>query len=191
MSAGTSAPLLGLVCECVCVCVCAVVVLHQAAAAAGKRYVWAVDADSDGANGMLFARLLTVIDGCVAPEPSRRPTVPQVLDTLTALLHSATAASTTGVGGSGCTSPTARGSASLTYDVLAIVDAMEALDMDAAAVIDALGGATASSLDALRAVGVPFVKCIAVKDALSGGDPAKVLSMGAAQVPQRHPGALP
>ena len=53
------------------------------------------------------------------------------------------------------------------YDVLAIVGAMEALKIDATAVIDAIGGMTASSLDALRGAGVPFVSCMSVKRALA------------------------
>ena len=53
------------------------------------------------------------------------------------------------------------------YDVLAIVSALEALSIDTSAVIDAIGGMSASSLDALRTSGVPYVKCFAVKKALA------------------------
>ena len=53
------------------------------------------------------------------------------------------------------------------YDVLAIVSAMESLAIDTAAVIDAIGGMTSSSLDALRTAGVPYSKCVKVKQALA------------------------
>ena len=62
---------------------------------AGKRYMWAVDADSDCVGGMLFARLLTIIDGCVTSDPSRRVTIPHVLDTLTTLQRDVLTTATT------------------------------------------------------------------------------------------------
>ena len=148
----------------------------------GKQYLWVVDAANDGAGGELLARLTAVIEGCVVCEPSRRLTVPRVLETLTALQREAVVASgrssgggIAGGGGSrgemspvGTRSPAAAVTpGSLMYDVVAIVAAMESLSIDASGVIDALGGVTASSLDALKAVGVPIVKCVAVKRALS------------------------
>ena len=182
----------------------------QAAVAAGKRYVWAVDADNDGAGGMLFARLLTVINGCVAPEPTHRLTVPAVLESLTTLQHDvATTTPATGGGGNGAVAgshvtaaaPAAGAAGNGTgagsyyshgvvapppvpgapvFDVLAIVSALEALSIDASAVIDAIGGMSTSSLDALRTSGVPYVKCFAVKKALATNDgpavPVKVCS---------------
>ena len=164
----------------------------QAAVAAGKRYVWAVDADNDGAGGMLFARLLIIVDGCIAPEPTRRLTVPHVLESLTTLQRDVAVAvpaaggpgSRVGVaGGGGVTAtPVAVSPPPVPtpgYDVLAIVSALETLRIDAGAVIDAIGGMSTSSLDALRRAGVPFSKCIAVKDALASVDgapaPAKVI----------------
>ena len=154
----------------------------QAAVAAGKRYVWAVDADNDGAGGMLFARLLTVVDGCVAPEPTRRLTVPAALELLTTLQRdvaaTAPAAGGGGAGGGGgapaspVAVPPPPVPAAPVYDVLAIVSALEALSIDAGAVIDAIGGMSTSSLDALRAAGVPYVKCLAVKKALADARPA-------------------
>ena len=155
--------------------------------AAGKRYVWAVDAMSDGAGGMLFAQLLAVVEGCVVPEPSRRLTVPQVLDTLMALQCDLAAGTGGGMGGGGSgvdggsrssvwesaspvVVPPPRAPGGLVYDVLAIVSALETLNIDAGAVIDAIGGKSASSLDALHTVGVPYVKCLAVKRALSNDD---------------------
>ena len=165
----------------------------QAGVAARKPYIWAIDSTSDAAGGMLFARLLTVIDGCVSPEPTRRLTVPAVLKSLTTLQRDVAAAvptsgsgsrfgSVAGGGGGAAASPVAVPpppvAATPMYDVLAIVSAMEALKIDATAVIDAIGGVTASSLNPLRRAGVPFAKCIAVRDALASGGgapaPAKV-----------------
>ena len=163
--------------------------------AAGKRYVWAVDAMSDGAGGMLFAQLLAVVEGCVVPEPSRRLTLPKVLDTLMALQCDLAAGTGGGMGGGGVdggrrsvwdgTSPVVvpppRAPGGPAYDVLAIVSALETLNIDAGAVIDAIGGKSASSLDALQAAGVPYLKCLAVKRALSNDDrptgPVKVCTM--------------
>ena len=165
----------------------------QAAIAAGKAYTWAVDAGSDGADGALFARLLTVIDGCVAPEPTSRLTVPQLLDSLTALLHDVTRTSTAngsvGQGGgyaSPVTPPSAvaavappplssTGSTSSTYDVLAIIDAMEALSIDSAvvsAVSDAIGSSLTSTFEPLTAHKVPIMKAAAVRKAVAGASPA-------------------
>ena len=53
--------------------------------AAGKHYVWAVDATSDGVSGARFGQLLAVVNGCVAPDPTDRLTVPQVLEMLMTL----------------------------------------------------------------------------------------------------------
>ena len=56
---------------------------------------------------------------------------------------------------------------------------MEALSIDASAVIDAIGGMSASSLDALRMSDVPYVKCFAVKKALATNDgPAVPVKVG-------------
>ena len=88
---------------------------------------------------MLFARLLPVIDGCVVAEPTRRLTVPLVLESLTTLQRDVAAA---------------------------------APPIDAGAVIDAIGGMSTSSLDALRGAGLPYVKCLAVKKALADTGPA-------------------
>ena len=154
--------------------------------AARKPYIWAIDAVSDGAGGMLFARLLTMVDGCVASEPTRRLTVPIMLESLTTLQRDVAAAvaaagsgdsvGSVGGGGGATASPVAVPPppvpATPVYDVLAIVSALETLKIDTAAVIDAIGGMSTSSLDALRAAGVPYVKCLAVKKALTEGEPA-------------------
>ena len=65
-------------------------------------------------------------------------------------------------------SPLSPATPSLVYDVLSLVNVMAALGIDAAAVVDAVGGVTAAPLDAIRAAGVPFVKCIAIKEKLAG-----------------------
>ena len=141
--------------------------------AARKPYIWAIDAMSDGAGGILFAQLLTVINGCVAPEPTRRLTVPAVLESLTTLQRDVAAAAPAAGGGDGggyaspVVVPPPPVPGAPVYDVLAIVSALEALSIDASAVIDAIGGMSASSLDALRTSGVPYVKCFAVKKALA------------------------
>ena len=160
--------------------------MKQAAAAAGNQYIWAVDATSDGAGGVVFAQLMTVINGCLLPEPTRRYTVARVLDSLTTLQQDVGVA-VTGVGshqvpavgscldggGTVAVAPSrlpAKGSSAPAYDVVAIVEAMEALKLDTTAVVDAIGGMSSSPLDALRSAGVSFVKCIAVKDALAGAE---------------------
>ena len=149
----------------------------QAAAAAGKPYVWAIDGISDDASGMLFGQLLAVVNGCVAPEPTRRLTVPHVLESLTTLQRDVAAAAAPSAGAGGVVAGGAAASpvgvlppsvpATSVYDVLAIVSAMEALSIDTAAVIDAIGGMSTSSLDTLRAAGVSFANGMAVKRALT------------------------
>ena len=154
----------------------------QAAAAVGKPYLWAVDAARDGLGGVLFARLLTVLDGCVVPDPSRRLTVARVLESLTTLQRDLAVPFKSTVSASVTVSPSAAVSPSVSpppvpaaagasttpsYDMLDVVRAMETLAIDTTSVVDALGGVTVSSLDALKTVGVPFVKCVALKRALS------------------------
>ena len=152
--------------------------------AAGKDYVWAVDAGTDGADHVLFAQLLTVVDGCVVPEPTRRLTVPRVLESLTTLQRDVGAAAPAASGGvsaiyassgsvaeSETLAPPTGVPGTPVYDVVAIVGALEALSIDAGAVVDAIGGMSASSLDALRAAGLPYVKCLAVKKALADARP--------------------
>ena len=124
----------------------------QAAASAGKDYEWAVDADNDGADGILLARLLSVVDGCVAPEPTRRLTVPAVLESLTSLKRDVISA------------------VAPTYDVLAILDAMEGLSIDAAVVSvveNAMGTSMTSTLQPLLAKKVPIMQVAAVRRAVA------------------------
>ena len=141
--------------------------------AAGKQYVWAIDAMSDGAGGMLFAQLLTLVDGCVAPEPTRRLTVPALLESLTTLQRNVAA---TSVGASSvAVSPpllptakttTAAAAVAPMYDVLAIIDAMESLSIDpaiVAAVANAVGTSMTSTLDSLVANKVPVMQIAAVR----------------------------
>ena len=122
-----------------------------------------------------------------------------VLDTLTALQHDAAGAAPVlaaagdvgvrvGVAGGGTAAKSEPPSpspvapppvpAAPVYDVLAIVSAMESLAIDTAAVIDAIGGMTSSSLDALRTAGVPYSKCVKVKQALAND--ATTTDLGAA-----------
>ena len=147
----------------------------QAAEGAGKRYVWRVDVGEDSEGSVLLARLEGVVDGCLVADPSSRWTLPRVLDALTTLQRDVEAIARRShlKVGSEATSPAARPAPATTaavapvYDVMAIVDAMEALGIATGAVIDAIGGVTAASLDALRPAGVPYVKCMAVKRALA------------------------
>ena len=188
----------------------------QAAEAAGRDYVWAVDV-TDHADSV--AALLSIVDGCVMAAPIRRLTIPAVLEALVAIHrglhrsdahHSCSSAGTAtdvpveataggagvmGVGGgasAGASSASAAGlvaahtgSSSLVsrsnpvashslpmYDVLVIVDAMDALGIGAGKVVDAIGGVSASSLEAVRAAGVQYTKCVALKDALAACDRA-------------------
>ena len=125
-------------------------------------------------SGVHFGQLLAVINGCVAPEPTRRLTVPHVLDTLTTLQRDV-AATVPAAGGevrghdvsAAVTPPPVPAPAALVYDVLTIVAAMETLRLDSVAVIDAIGGVTASPLDVLRDAGVPFINVMAIKRALA------------------------
>ena len=157
---------------------------YQAAIADGKPYVWAIDPVVDGTNASLFSRLLSIVDGCVTPNPIDRLTVPHLLDLLAAVQHDASLGA---VGG--CVSPVATAAFTplsaagrgTVYDVLAIVEALERLAIDAAAVVDAVGGQTAASLDAVRAAGVPFAKCLALKKTLHAA------VYGPAQVPPMEP----
>ena len=160
--------------------------MTQAAAAAGKHYLWAVDTDCDGALGTLFTQLLAVISGCVAPDPTRRLTVPEVLDTLTRLqgtvaadtaATAAAAAAAAADGGGSCggspvpgvtASPLMRGKAPVAsmYDVLAIIDAMEAVGIDAnvvSAVADVIGVTLTSTLDPLAEKKVPVMRIADVR----------------------------
>ena len=146
--------------------------LRQAAEAVGQRYVWAVDV---GGDGLLLARLLSVVDGCIVADPARRSTIPRVLEALAALQRDASTGS--GGGGGGSSSPVvppplpvAPPQATPTYDVLAIVDALEALAIDAvvvSAVANAIGTSLTSTLEVLSANKVPIMKTVAVKKALA------------------------
>ena len=169
---------------------------EQAADAAGKRYVWTVNTGG-GIGSALLSRLQAVVEGCVVPDPFRRWTLPHVLEALTTLQRDVTAAAFR-VGSSSGSSrrillplpsvvvpPRPATPGPPTYDVVAIVAAMEALDLDTAAVIDTVGGKTASTLDALRTAGVPFAKCLAVKKAVTAGGGAHSSGRGPALVSRR------
>ena len=127
---------------------------------------------------MLFAQLLTIVDGCIAPEPTRRLTVPHVLKSLATLQRDVAAAAPSaraggsfgggGNGGAGAVPPPPNPETPV-YDVLAIVSALETLSVDTTAVIDAIGGRSTSSLsvNTLRGAGVPYMKCMQLKRALT------------------------
>ena len=154
---------------------------------------------------------MTLMDGCLTPEPTRRLTMPHVLDTLTALHYDATRISAAsaeatgsfarvasgrggGRGGPGGTSsssvhvtvpppslplnlkaPSPSPARSPTYDVLAIIDAMEALGIDpvaVSAVENAVGTSVMSTLDSLVANKVPIMKIAAVRRAVAPPHPA-------------------
>ena len=76
----------------------------QAAADAGKRYVWTVNVVSAGpgssaaaAASALLPRLEEGVEGCLTPDPARRWTVARVLDALLTLQHDAAASGGGGV----------------------------------------------------------------------------------------------
>ena len=149
----------------------------QAAAAVGKRYIWAVDdivpVGDEGVGP--FARLLTLVSACVAPDPAHRPALPRLVKALASFQgDSGVAAAALGVeldpkvdGAGGRNYGVAAPTPEPVYDVLAIVSAMEALSVDTTAVIDAIGGQSTSPLDTLRAAGVSYVKCRAMMKALA------------------------
>ena len=138
---------------------------------AGKSYNrdWAVSGAKEGGTSALLARLIAIIEECVTPDPSRRLTVQHLLEKLAALKREGTP---TGSGdGDRTVSPSESplpAASTAVYDVVAIVSAMEALSLDTSAVIDAIGGRTFSTFDALRTTaGVSFVNIMAVKRELN------------------------
>ena len=95
----------------------------QAAEAAGRRYVWSVSAS----DGLLLARVLSVVDGCLNPDPASRWTIPRVLEALTAVQRDGFASSAASVvRPPQLPSPTGAAAtvaaAAPSFDVLAIVD---------------------------------------------------------------------
>ena len=140
---------------------------------------------SDGASGMLFGQLLAVINGCVVPEPTRRLTVPALLESLTTLQRDVAATAPAAGGGSGGGAspalvpppalPTAKAPAvAPTFDVLAIIDAMESLSIDAAvvsAVANAVGTSLTATLECLTANKVPIMKVASVRKAVAACPP--------------------
>ena len=145
-----------------------------------------MDAGSDGVGGGLLAQLLAVIDGCLSPEPTHRATLPHVLDTLTALQRDVTrwAAGTSGAYASSASAAAAVSLAAAAprpvssrgplFDVLAIIDAMEALAIDAAivsTVANAIGTSLTSTLEPLTANRVPIMKVAGVRSAVAVASP--------------------
>ena len=139
----------------------------QAAEAAGRRYVWSVSAS----DGLLLARVLSVVDGCLNPDPASRWTIPRVLEALTAVQRDAMASNAASVvRPPPLPSPTGAlatvAAAAPSFDVLAIVDAMEAAGIDAglvSSVANAIGVSLTSPLDVLTAHRVPVMKTAAVR----------------------------
>ena len=123
--------------------------------------MWSVSAS----DGLLLARVLSVVDGCLNPDPSSRWTIPRVLEALTAVQRDAIASSAaSAVRPPPLPSPT--GAAAPSFDVLAIVDAMEAAGIDAglvSSVANAIGVSLTSPLDVLTAHRVPVMKTAAVR----------------------------
>ena len=158
--------------------------------AAGKSYVWAVNGNATGADSAIVAQLTAVVEGCVAPDPSSRWSASRVLDTLTALQREV---STAGIGSHGSATSVAPADTALAgagshavarppvpgasadttkpparvYDVMAMVDAIEALGLDAAAVIDAVGGGVTAPLEVMTRAGMSFVNGRAVQKKLN------------------------
>ena len=148
----------------------------------GKRYVWAVDVGGDAVSSVLLGRLLTVVDGCLVADPTRRMTVSHALEALTKLQCDVAAAGGSGDGPRSPTTPVPPPPlpGAVTYDVLAIVDAMEAVSIDpvlVASVADAIGTSLTSSLDVLTANKVPIMKAMAVRKAAAAGGAAHAATM--------------
>ena len=99
----------------------------------------------------------SLLQRCYATEPSSRPSASEAYGVVLASRHGVPL------------SPVVTGQL---YDVVAIVEAMESLSMDTTSVIDAIGGRSAATLDALRSAGVSVVSRVALKDALARSDGA-------------------
>ena len=161
---------------------------------AGKPYTWAVhtsgvggDSDS-GIGGQLLARLLAVVEMCLTPDPAHRCTAAHAVELLRSLQRDVALASrdipsrdipsrdipSRDLPASEAEAGTSRSVTTSTmaapyrlYDVADIVHAMEALGLDTTPVIAAVGGVTASSLEALLSLGVSFVDGLALKKGLA------------------------
>ena len=118
----------------------------------------------------------------MAPEPTRRLTIPKVLESLTTLQRdaAATVASSVGFGGRRSVRvvvprlPAPKAVNAAVYDVLAIIDAMEALAIEpviVSAVVDTVGVSLLSTLDPLTAHKVPIMKVAAVRRAVATSPP--------------------
>ena len=151
---------------CESVALCLFMACDQAAVGV-KGYQWRVVGTR-----ILVPQLLGVIEGCLIPDPVARWTVPQVLEALSTLQREAAAIRLAdAVGGSPKpqapptvvsppvppTSPTS----AVVYDALAMVDALAAVGVDDSVidvVADAIGHLAVSTLDVLKACGVPPMK---------------------------------
>ena len=150
---------------CVCLCVLVLVcVCSQAAEEAGKPYEWRVSAAPGVDPSAAFTRLREVLDGCLDADPGARWPLSRVLDALT-LLHRDVNT------GAHCVvvHPVAV-PAPLVYDVIAIIDAMDAAGIDPAvtmAVADDIGGRVTSTLDVVMAKAVPALQVIDMRRLLA------------------------
>ena len=130
-------------------------------------YQWRVAAPD-----LVVSRLLGIIEGCLCCSPVPRLTVPRIHDALTSLSRGVDPGYLGPVGGTATTatatppiapSPVAIPTAGVTYDVLAMVEALVIVRVDDAvigAVADAIGHQSVSTLDVWRACGVPPMKAI-------------------------------
>ena len=142
-------------------------------------YVWLVNTEGDGTSITLLDRLVAVMDGCLVPDPDARWKLPRVLEALTALQRDAvslrlsgtvggggSSTGASGLGGGTTGSSTAASTAGVKYDVLAIIDAMEALSIDVStvsAVANTIGTSLTASLDALSLHKVPIMQKVGVR----------------------------
>ena len=134
----------------------------QAAIAAHQDYVWAVDPTCDS-EAKALEQMLEVVNGCLDPDPSTRWVLGTVLQSLNGLHHSsghavapvASPAPTREVGDAaragGGVGPKMKASPPPElYDVITVLDAMEALSIDSTAVVTSFGGKSVMSVEDLR-----------------------------------------
>jgi hypothetical protein len=148
----------------------------QAAADAGKPYLWTIDTTaSAGVGSKQVSALVTVITRCLAPEAADRPTSAALVTTLTQMKAGLPVAVHPSQPVPPPALPVLPTGTVPSYDVLAIVDAMEAQGIDASvvsAVCNAIGHLCTSTLDILKTCGVPAREVFAVKRTMASSPAA-------------------
>jgi hypothetical protein len=153
-----------------CVSTAMVLCVPQAAVDAGRPYVWTIDTTvGAGAGPEQLAALVTVMTRCLAPEAADRPTSAALVTTLTQMKAGGPVPAFPSEPVPPPAIPVVPVNTGASYDVLAIMDAMEAQGIDAGvvgAVGDAIGHLDTSTLDILKTCGVPPRALISLKKGL-------------------------